>query len=222
MVQAPDPAGPLGAQSRHGEGGAPPKVCGRHLGPVEGPAQDVGGVPLPLNGRAHGAQALGVAEAAVKNGLGDPALPRSPRQGRGQKGLGIGGKGGIGPGTQAAHAPQRAPAANPEPVGGAPGLTAGGLQGCQHRAQVLSLGAQQLPLSPGGRHRAEVGGRHDSVRHHRVFPGVEPAAPLNGDLPGPRAGDLGPHRAEKALEVHDFRLTLGMGRASRRPWSRGP
>ena len=147
--------------------------------------------------------------------------PPGPGGHRSQQRLGIGRKGGIGSGAQGAKPPQRADPADLQPVWRPANLTPGCGEGGQNRAQVRPVRPQQLPLSPGAGYGAEVGGRHDPVRHHPVLPGVQGAAALDGDPAGARSLHPGAQAAEEVLQVHNLRLSGGVVKNGQPPGAAG-
>ena len=151
-----------------------------------------------------------MAVAVGKDVLHEHGGPPGAEHGRHEKGLGVGGKTGVGGGADGSDGPQPLPAAEAGPplaaLHLAPRLVEGGGDG----GQVAAVHVLQLHLPPGGGHSGQVSGRGDPVGHDGMYRIVGLPPPLHAHRGGPRPPDGAADGPQIGLEVLDLRLPGGV------------
>ena len=84
----------------------------------------------------------------------------------------------------------------------------------QHRGnggEVAVVHALQPDIAAGAGGGRQIGSGHDAVRHHRMYAAMEGCAALHHHGGAARPLHMGAHFLQKGLQIHDLRLTGGVG-----------
>lgn len=172
----------LRPQGGHCQGAAAPQVGGLHPGSVEPAHPPHQGHPaLHRDVRPHAGQLGDMPVTAVKHIFYEHGRSLPGGQSRHDRGLSVGGKAGIGGGTDGGHSPQRpgrVPVEGdslPIAVNPAARLHEYGA----HRGHMPPVHPFQADASSGSRSGSQQGSRYDTVPHNGIVPSGQGPHPLH-------------------------------------------